>query len=378
MPTHDHDRPVNDGVVVPRRSVSPLTKIVDLGYHRAVRPMIFRIGGGDAEQAHEQTVRWLARVARIAPVRGALAAALGRHRRPRSVAGIDFPGIVGLAAGMDKNGIAAGGWGSLGFGFAELGTVTAQAQPGNPLPRLFRLPASRAVINRMGFNNAGAEQLAATLSDLGVRRGNHALEIPIGISIGKTKITPLEQAVEDYLISFRLLADHADYIAVNVSSPNTPGLRSLQDRTALTELLSALTAEAIKINNNPVPIFVKIAPDLTEPALDEVLDVATEVGVAGLIATNTTLARDGIDYADLALAPEAGGLSGAPLARRARQVVGHLAARTELPIIGVGGIDTVADADALLDAGASLLQLLTGFIYHGPGLIDRINQEAYR
>ncbi|QDP98790.1 quinone-dependent dihydroorotate dehydrogenase [Microlunatus elymi] len=364
------------GVVATRHPVSPLTKILDLGYHRAVRPMIFRIGGGDAEKAHEQTLRWLARAGTIAPVRAALAAAFNRHRAPRTVAGIDFPGIVGLAAGMDKNGIAAHGWGSLGFGFAELGTVTGQPQPGNPQPRLFRLPASGAVINRMGFNNAGAAQLAARLSGLGVRRGNNALGIPLGISIGKTKIVPLDEAVEDYLSSLRELAPYADYVAVNVSSPNTPGLRSLQDRKALTELLTALTAEASKINSVPVPIFVKIAPDLTEPALDEVVEVAAEVGAAGLIATNTTLSRDGIDYADLALAPQAGGLSGAPLARRARQVVGHLAARSRLPIIGVGGIETADDAAALLDAGATLLQVLTGFIYHGPGLVDRINQRT--
>jgi dihydroorotate dehydrogenase len=268
-------------------------------------------------------------------------------------------------------------WGSLGFGFAELGTVTAQAQPGNPQPRLWRLVQSRAVINRMGFNNHGAAALARTLAAAGVRRGNNALGIPVGVSIGKTKITPLEHAVEDYLTSFRLLAERADYVAVNVSSPNTPGLRSLQDKQSLTDLLTALTAEAIKIDKaDPVPIFVKIAPDLTESALDEVLEVCDCTGVQGLIATNTTLSRDGIGPADLELAPEAGGLSGAPLTRRARQVVAHLAARTDLPIIGVGGIESAADARAMLDAGARLLQVLTGFIYHGPGLIDRINQEV--
>lgn len=354
--------------------VSPSTRFPDVLYERLVRPVIFRMG---AERAHEVTLQALSVAGRAAPVRAGASAIYNRHRHPVTVAGITFPGIVGLAGGLDKNGSAARMWGSLGFGFAELGTVTAQAQPGNPGPRLFRLPQSRAVINRMGFNNNGAAALAATLAAAGVRRGNNALGIPIGVSIGKTKITPLDRAVEDYLSSFRLLADRADYIAVNVSSPNTPGLRSLQDRAALTELLNALTDEATKINTrDPVPIFVKIAPDLTEPALDEVLEVCTTVGVQGLIATNTTLSRDGISYAELDLAPEAGGLSGAPLARRSRQVVGYLSARTDLPIIGVGGIESPADARAMVDAGARLLQVLTGFIYHGPGLIDRINQEV--
>jgi dihydroorotate dehydrogenase len=356
-----------------------LTGLLDWGYHRLIRPAVFRIGGGDAEEAHERILRLLSGVGRIPTATAATAALFNRHRAPVTVAGIDFPGMVGLAAGMDKNAVAVRSWGSLGFGFAELGTVTAQAQPGNDRPRLVRLPRSGAVINRMGFNNTGAQQLADTLTATGVRRGNRAAGIPLGISIGKTKSTPLEEAVEDYLSSLRLLADLGDYIAVNVSSPNTPGLRSLQDRAALSELLGALVAEAAKINSRtPVPIFVKIAPDLTDPALDEVLEVATDTGVNGLIATNTTLSRDGIAYGDLDLAPEAGGLSGAPLTRRARYVVGHLASRTELPIIGVGGIDTVDDARALTDAGASLLQVLTGFIYHGPGLIDRINQEVAR
>lgn len=345
-----------------------------MAYDRFLRPVLFRM---DAERAHEVTLRGLTVAGRIGPARAASARWLDRHRRPVTVAGIEFPGVVGLAAGLDKNGVAARMWGSLGFGFAELGTVTARAQPGNPRPRLYRLPHSRAVINWMGFNNQGAAALAGRLAAVGVRRGNRALGIPIGISIGKTKITPLEHAVEDYLTSFRLLADRGDYIAVNVSSPNTPGLRSLQDKESLAELISALTAEAIKINSDqPVPVFVKIAPELTEPALDEVLEVCSSTGIHGLIATNTTVSREGISPQDLDLAPEVGGLSGAPLTRRARQVVGFLAARTELPIIGVGGIDSPADAQAMLDAGARLVQVLTGFIYHGPGLIDRINQEV--
>lgn len=357
------------------RRPQPLASMIDFGYHRLVRPAVFGIGSGDAELAHEATLRWLAGIGRVSPARTALAALLARHRRPVRIAGIDFAGIVGLAAGMDKNGVAARAWASLGFGFAELGTVTAKAQPGNPKPRLYRLPFSSAVINRMGFNNAGADALADTLARCGVRRGNRAVGIPLGISIGKTKITPLQNAVGDYLRSLRLLAPYADYIAVNVSSPNTPGLRSLQDRGALTELLSTLVDEAL-VSTPAVPIFVKIAPDLTEPALDEVLEVAGDVGIQGLIATNTTIARDGLAHQDLRLAPEAGGLSGTPLARRAREVVGYLAARTELPVIGVGGIASVDDAQALLDVGASLLQVLTGFIYQGPGMISRINRSV--
>jgi dihydroorotate dehydrogenase len=354
----------------------PGTGFPEIAYRRLLRPLIFRM---EPERAHDVTLAALSRLGRFRPARAGIGALFSRHRRPVTVAGIDFPGMVGLAGGLDKNGTAARSWGSLGFGFAELGTVTAQPQPGNPRPRLFRLPKSGAVINRMGFNNAGAAALAVRLTALGVRRGNAALGIPIGISIGKTKIIPLDRAVDDYLASFRLLAGLGDYIAVNVSSPNTPGLRSLQDRSALVELLGALVAEADKINSaDPVPIFVKIAPDLTESALDEVLEVCGDIGVQGLIATNTTLARDGITAAELDLAPEAGGLSGAPLARRARQVVGYLSERTTLPIIGVGGIDTAADAQAMIDAGADLLQLLTGFIYHGPALIDRINQEVSR
>jgi dihydroorotate dehydrogenase len=349
--------------------------MIDWGYRQVVRRAVFRIGSGDAESAHEATLRLLSGIGRLPPARAAMSGLLARHRQPVRVAGIDFAGAVGLAAGMDKNGVAARSWSSLGFGFAELGTVTAKAQPGNPKPRLYRLPSSEAVINRMGFNNAGADALAGTLARCGVRRGNRAVGIPLGISIGKSKVTPLENAVGDYLTSFRMLAPYADYIAVNVSSPNTPGLRSLQDRGALTELLSTLVDEA-QVSGPVLPIFVKIAPDLTEPALDEVLEVATDVGIQGLIATNTTLAREGLADADLPLAPEVGGLSGAPLNRRARQVVGYLADRTELPVIGVGGIGSVDDAQALVDAGARLLQLLTGFIYHGPGLISRINQDV--
>lgn len=352
-------------------------------YSRLVRPVLFRAYGGDAERVHEQTLRALATVGRLAPLRAGLQAGLARHRQGVTVAGIDFPSPVGVAAGLDKNGLAVRAWSALGFGFAELGTVTAHAQPGNDRPRLFRLPSSRAIVNRMGFNNHGAATLAQRLDALGVRRGNGLVGIPLGISIGKTKITPLEAATEDYLTSLRLLASYADYVAVNVSSPNTPGLRSLQDADSLAELLGALTGEAQVLagppdstgsSRNAVPVFVKLAPDLTNEALEEAVEVVEGSGAAGLIATNTTLSRAGIAPADAARAAEAGGLSGAPLTVRAREVVGFLAERTELPIIGVGGVMTPDDGLALLDAGARLIQVYTGFIYGGPGLVTGLNR----
>jgi dihydroorotate dehydrogenase len=349
--------------------------IIDLGYRRVLRPLLFRAYDGDAERIHEETLAAAARVGRSRPARAAIAALCAGHRAPATVAGIQFPGMVGLAAGMDKDGVGTKTWGSLGFGYVELGTVTAQPQSGNDKPRLFRLPGSRAIINRMGFNNRGAPALADRLAAIGVSRGNLAVGIPIGISIGKTKSVPLAEAAEDYLASLRAVARCADYVAINVSSPNTPGLRSLQDARTLAELISALVNEAWQLaaGGLPVPIFVKVAPDLTEAALEAVVQVSTEAGAEGLIATNTTLSRDGIS-ADQPLAAEAGGLSGAPLTQRAREVVRFLAERTTLPIIGVGGIMSRDDGQAMLDAGASLLQIYTGFIYSGPALVDDLNR----
>jgi dihydroorotate dehydrogenase len=349
--------------------------IIDLGYRRVLRPLLFRAYEGDAERIHEETLAAVARVGRSRPARAAIAALCARHRAPATVAGIQFPGRVGLAAGMDKDGVGTKTWGSLGFGYVELGTVTAQLQPGNDKPRLFRLPESRAIINRMGFNNRGAPALADRLAAIGVSRGNLAVGIPIGISIGKTKRVPLAEVAEDYLVSLRAVARYADYVAINVSSPNTAGLRSLQDARTLAELMSALVNEAWQLaaGGPPVPIFVKVAPDLTEAALEEVAQVSTEAGAEGLIATNTTLSRDGIS-ADQPLAAEAGGISGAPLTQRAREVVRFLAERTTLPIIGVGGIMSRDDGQAMLDAGASLLQIYTGYIYSGPALVDDLNR----
>ncbi len=349
--------------------------IGDLGYRRILRPLMFRAYGGDAERVHEQTLAAIARIGRSRPALAALATLGARHRTPATVAGIGFPGLVGLAAGMDKNGVGIKTWGALGFGHVELGTVTAQPQPGNDRPRLFRLPESRAIINRMGFNNLGASALAERLAAAGVSRGNLAVGIPVGISIGKTKKAPLDEAAEDYLASLRTVSRYADYLAINVSSPNTPGLRSLQDAETLADLISALVDQAWRLAAGapPVPIFVKVAPDLTEAALEEVVRVCTEAGAEGLIATNTTLGRDGIP-ADQPLASEAGGLSGAPLTRRARHVVRFLAERTTLPIIGVGGIMSRDDGQAMLDAGASLLQIYTGYVYRGPPLVADLNR----
>lgn len=280
------------------------------------------------------------------------------------------PGVsaspVGLAAGMDKDGVALKAWPAFGFGFVEVGTVTRHAQPGNPRPRLYRLPASEAVINRMGFNNAGAAALADRLRTLG------PLRVPLGISIGKSKVTPVDEAVEDYRWSLRALAPYADYFAINVSSPNTPGLRGLQDRAALSSLLGALSGES------SVPLLVKIAPDLTDDAISELLEVCEEHRVAGLIATNTTIGREGLAPAEVPVGAQPGGLSGRPLAARALSVVTFVAKHTDgrLPIIGVGGIHSVDDAARMLDAGASLIQLYTGFIYRGPGLVRAINRHT--
>jgi dihydroorotate dehydrogenase len=271
---------------------------------------------------------------------------------------------------MDKDGRALTAWPALGFGFVEVGTVTWHAQPGNERPRLFRLREHEAIINRMGFNNAGAVALAGRL------RALDPLPVPLGISLGKSKVTPLAGAVEDYVASLRVLYAHGDYFAINVSSPNTPGLRELQDRAQLSELLGALRHEAVALAAAPrtaapgtaaggvKPLLVKVAPDLTDAALGELLDVCLAHGVAGLIATNTTIERPG-----LPASTPSGGLSGRPLASRALEVVRLAVKESGLPVIGVGGITDPADAVRLVDAGASLVQLYTGLIYRGPGLV---------
>lgn len=283
----------------------------------------------------------------------------------RTVFGVTFPNPIGLAAGFDKDALALPAWEALGFGFIEAGTITPKPQPGNPAPRLFRLREQGALINRMGFNNDGADIVAARLQKL--KSSGRWPGVPVGINIGKNKITPLEEAAGDYVYSFKRLADFADYFALNVSSPNTPGLRQLQGKEALGELITAVqaaNAERVK----PLPVLVKIAPDLEFAQIGEVLALAEEHGLAGLIATNTTLDKSGVPKE----MDEEGGLSGPPLRRRSTEIVRFLCQRTKLPVIAVGGISDAASAREKLDEGAALIQLYTGFVYRGPDLLREI------
>lgn len=281
-----------------------------------------------------------------------------------TVFGIDFPAPLGLAAGFDKDASGVNAWGEVGFGFAEVGTVTGQPQPGNPAPRLFRLPADRALINRMGFNNYGADVAAGKLA-------RRRAAVPIGINIGKTKVVPVEDAVDDYLYSATRLAPLADFLVVNVSSPNTPGLRDLQAVDSLRPLLSAVVA-AVEI-----PVLVKIAPDLADADIDAVADLALELGLAGIVATNTTISRAGLNTPDAEVeAIGAGGLSGAPVAARSLAVLERLYRRVgdNLVLISVGGIETADQAYERIRAGASLVQGYTGLIYGGPFWMRRIHR----
>lgn len=330
-------------------------------YSRVVRPLLFNL---DAEHAHELAVNAMTLLGKLGPIcrlmESTTGVGTGKLGRPVHAFGLTFPNAIGLAAGFDKNGTAWPAGAAFGFGHVEIGTITALAQPGNDRPRVFRYPGERAVINRMGFNNRGAEAIAGQLARFpppGRRR------IPVGINLGKSKVTEISKAPEDYLASFRLLADFADYVVLNVSSPNTPGLRQLQDEERLRELLSAV-AGANRARTKRVPLLLKIAPDLTFPQIDRVLEVIYEFGFDGIIATNTTLARPGF-FAGI---DQAGGLSGRPLRRRSTEIVNYLARATggKLPIIGVGGIEDCASAAEKLDAGATLIQVYTGLIYEGP------------
>lgn len=300
----------------------------------------------------------------FAGLRGVTAPAAARRAMRRALAprdpalastvfGVRFPGPLGLAAGFDKDGLGLGTWGALGFGYAEVGTVTALPQPGNPEPRLFRLAEDRALLNRMGFNNHGAGQLALRLS-------RRRPDVPVGVNIGKSKATPPEQAAEEYAASARLLGPLASYLVVNVSSPNTPGLRDLQATESLRPILTAVLAETT------APVLVKIAPDLADEDVDAVADLAVELGLAGIVATNTTISRAGLRTPGVD-ALGAGGISGPPVAQRALEVLRRLYVRTgdRLVLIGVGGIETAEDAWQRIISGASLLQGYTGFVYGG-------------
>jgi dihydroorotate dehydrogenase len=348
-------------------SASQVPSLADALY-RALRPLLFRL---DAERAHRLVLTGLA-ACESALARAHVAPQPWSHPLlQQQLWNLTFPNPIGLAAGFDKDGRAPHVWPLLGFGFAELGTVTAEAQPGNPPPRLFRLPADRAVINRLGFNNAGAVAVAGHLSRL---RQSVAVTIPLGLNIGKSRRTPLDAAVEDYRQSLRPLFPLASYVVINVSSPNTPGLRDLQSETQLETLLAALGAEnhilAQRHNHPPPPLLIKIAPDLPDEAFASIVRVARDGGAAGLVATNTTVARTGLRTA----ITESGGLSGVPLRDRATAVIRLLyrLADGALPIIGVGGVFTAEDAYAKIRAGASLVQLYTGMIFEGPRLAHRI------
>ena len=334
-------------------------------YTRLARPILFRM---DPESAHHLALGLLQAAPRIP---GALAF-LGRFApppRPRTAFGLKFPNPVGLAAGFDKNGVAIPAWEALGFGFVEIGTVTARPQPGNPRPRIFRYPGEQALINRLGFNNDGADVISNRLARL--RQSRLRPAIPIGVNIGKTRSTPLEEAAEDYLYSFRRLHGVADYIALNVSSPNTPGLRSLQEEAALVELLRTIGGENDRLPV-PKPILLKIAPDLPDEALPPIAALCEEFRLAGIIATNTTLDHSGI----AGERDEIGGLSGTPLRARATRCVQLLRGATALPLVGVGGIGDRSSADARFEAGADLIQIYTGFIYRGPGLLRELLSPA--
>jgi dihydroorotate dehydrogenase len=372
-------------------------------YQTGIRPLLFAGLKADPEWLHQQTIqalRWISQLAVSSDVptgRSPLrwlnqqlqkSCCLSHPSLEQTLWGLTFSNPVGLAAGFDKDGLASGAWAGLGFGFAELGTVTLYPQAGNLRPRLFRLPQDRAVLNRMGFNNQGAAAMATKLQSdkfpavIGKlpptqtqTLHNSKLKIPLGINLGKSKITPLEQAADDYLGSFRLLKDWGDYFVVNVSSPNTPGLRSLQATDQLELILQALQQE----NQNHKPMLVKIAPDLEWDAIAAVLELSQAYHLAGIIATNTTIRREGLKTQTIAatgksVVEEAGGISGAPLRQRSTEVIRFIYRETggKLPIIGVGGIFTAEDAWEKIAAGASLLQIYTGWIYEGPWMVRRI------
>ncbi|QMU27972.1 quinone-dependent dihydroorotate dehydrogenase [Adhaeribacter radiodurans] len=341
-------------------------------YKPLIRPLLFQI---DPEQIHDLSYPVIKTAFKL-PFAAQLGKNIFRVDYPaleREVFGLKFPNPVGLAAGFDKDARLVDEFENFGFGFLEIGTLTPMPQPGNEKPRLFRLPKDQAIINRMGFNNRGVEVAAHRLRN---RRGN----IIIGGNIGKNKVTPNEQALKDYLYCFDALYEVVDYFVVNVSSPNTPDLRALQDKEPLQHLLSELqNRNQSKLKAKP--LLLKIAPDLNQNQLDDIIQIAVDTQLSGIIATNTTISRDNLltNQAQV-LAMGAGGLSGKPLTQRSTEIIRYL--RQHLPpairLIGVGGIMTAEDALEKLDAGADLIQLYTGFIYEGPGLVRQINQALLK
>ncbi|KAB7834834.1 quinone-dependent dihydroorotate dehydrogenase [Streptomyces mobaraensis] len=345
----------------------------------------------DPEQAHHVAFAWIRLAARIPVLRTFAAAVLApRHKELRTEAlGLRMHGPFGLAAGFDKNAAAIDGMAMLGFDHVEIGTVTAQPQPGNPKKRLFRLVADRALINRMGFNNDGSAAVARRLAER--TAGKPAFRTTVGVNIGKTKIVPEAEAVADYVTSTERLAAHADYLVVNVSSPNTPGLRNLQATEALRPLLTAVREAADRtVTDRRVPLLVKIAPDLADEDVDAVADLAVELGLDGIIATNTTIAREGLGLCTPQRTVEAigaGGLSGAPLKQRSLEVLRRLYARVgdRITLVGVGGVETADDVWERILAGATLVQGYSAFIYEGPfwcraihrGLAERLAASPY-
>ena len=323
----------------------------------------------DPETAHHRVTGGLRSFSKIWGAKSLLKSlyTVNDSRLEREVFGLKFKNPVGLAAGFDKNAEYIAEMAGMGFGFIEIGTVTPRPQPGNDKPRMFRLVEDEALINRMGFNNQGADVAAGRLKQLKARK-----ELIIGGNIGKNKMTPNEEAVNDYIYCFNALFDYVDYFVVNVSSPNTPGLRDLQEKEPLKKILNTLQ----ELNNTKAiqrPILLKIAPDLTDSQLDDIVEIVTETQIAGVIATNTTISRANLN-SDPTLVEEAGGVSGKPLTKRSTEVIRYLATRSNrsFPIIGVGGIHSAEDAIEKLEAGASLVQVYTGFIYEGPALISKI------
>ena len=343
-------------------------------YKRFVRPNFFQ---HDPEETHNLVINQLAWAARRRWALGLAGCFLRGPRLPIELFGLTFPNPLGLAAGMDKGGSAIPAWAALGLGFSELGGVTRHGQPGNPQPRMFRVVEDEALINRMGFNNPGADAMAGRLRDW--HDSGAWPSHPVGVNLGKSKVTPLADAPADYRYSFELLKNLADFFVVNVSSPNTPNLRQLQDKSALAEILGALQ----EANDSHRPILVKVAPDLGFGALDQILELVEPHNLAGLVATNTTIARP----AQTGIYAETGGLSGRPLAKRSTEVIRHLYQQSggRVPLIGVGGIFNANDAWEKITAGASLLQIYSGLVYEGPqitriilkGLTKRLAREGF-